>query len=507
MCAQDGVDYLIRAVGTLRDELGRDDVHCVLVGGGPHQQAMREYAEEQGVAELCTFTGRVSDDDLCRILSSADVAVDPDPKTPWSDKSTMNKIMEYMFFGLPIVSFDLTETRASARDAAVYAPANDHREMARSIACLLDDPEQRDIDGVLRAASACARHWRGSIRSRLSWRRTTVCSVRDPSPVRRAHSVDRQNVIVVHNHYQRPGGEDQVVGAEVALLQSFGHETQLFSLDNSAIAQMGSLRLTRATFWNNDVYDTLRALFRKHAPLVAHFHNTFPLVSPAAYYAARDEGVPVVQTLHNFRLICPNGLLFRDGHACEECVGRSVAWPGVVHGCYRGSRSTTAVTAAMIAWHRARGTWATAVDMYIALSQFSRGRFTEGGLPKDRIAVKPNFLARDPGVGDHAGGYGLFVGRLSPEKGLGVLLDAWSRLATPYPLKVVGKWSARERGSMSAVPESSGWAATDGARDGADEGRELSPRSIRVLREFPRDDRGGIRNRTARHREPDRLAR
>jgi glycosyltransferase involved in cell wall biosynthesis len=108
---------------------------------------MREYAEEQGVAELCTFTGRVSDDDLCRILSSADVAVDPDPKTPWSDKSTMNKIMEYMFFGLPIVSFDLTETRASAADAAVYAPANDEREMARSIACLLDDPDRREVMG------------------------------------------------------------------------------------------------------------------------------------------------------------------------------------------------------------------------------------------------------------------------------------------------------------------------------------------------------------------------
>jgi glycosyltransferase involved in cell wall biosynthesis len=250
--------------------------------------------------------------------------------------------------------------------------------------------------------------------------------------------VDRQNVVVVHNYYQRPGGEDQVVSAEVALLQSFGHDTQLFTLENSAIAHMGLLRLTRATFWNNDVYDTLRALFRKHAPLVAHFHNTFPLTSPAAYYAARAEGVPVVQTLHNFRLMCPNGLLFRDGHACEECVGRSVAWPGVVHGCYRGSRSTTAVTAAMIAWHRSRGTWDRAVDMYIALTKFARGRFTEGGLPEDRIAVKPNFLVHDPGVGDHAGGYGLFVGRLTPEKGLDVLLDAWPRLASPYPLKVVG---------------------------------------------------------------------
>jgi glycosyltransferase involved in cell wall biosynthesis len=143
MCVQDGVDYLIRAVRTLRDEHGRDDFHCVLVGGGPHQQAIRAYAEEQGVASLCTFTGRVSDDALCRILSSADVAVDPDPKTPWSDKSTMNKIMEYMFFGLPIVAFDLAETRASAADAAVYAMANDHRELARCVASLLDDRARR----------------------------------------------------------------------------------------------------------------------------------------------------------------------------------------------------------------------------------------------------------------------------------------------------------------------------------------------------------------------------
>ncbi len=147
MCAQDGVDYLIRGVRALRDELGRDDVHCVLVGGGPHQQAMREYAEAEGVAALCTFTGRVSDEALCQILSSADVAVDPDPKTPWSDKSTMNKILEYMFFGLPIVAFDLTETRASAADAAVYAPANDEREMARRMASLLDDRARRAVMG------------------------------------------------------------------------------------------------------------------------------------------------------------------------------------------------------------------------------------------------------------------------------------------------------------------------------------------------------------------------
>ena len=160
MCVQDGVDYLIRAVGALRDEIGRDDVHCVLVGGGPHQRAMVEFADVQGVAGLCTFTGRVSDDDLCRILSSADVAVDPDPKTPWSDKSTMNKIMEYMFFGLPIVAFDLAETRASALDAAVYAPANDHREMARRIAELLDDGDRR---------ASMASYGQQRVRETLAW--------------------------------------------------------------------------------------------------------------------------------------------------------------------------------------------------------------------------------------------------------------------------------------------------------------------------------------------------
>ena len=118
MCKQDGVDHLVRAIRLLREDLRRDDLHAVFVGGGPEQPLIRAYADAQGVGDLCTFTGRVSDDDLCRILSSADVAVDPDPKTAWSDKSTMNKIMEYMFFGLPIVCYDLTEHKVSAQDAA-----------------------------------------------------------------------------------------------------------------------------------------------------------------------------------------------------------------------------------------------------------------------------------------------------------------------------------------------------------------------------------------------------
>jgi glycosyltransferase involved in cell wall biosynthesis len=160
ICKQDGVDHLVRAMKLLRDEFGREDVHCVLVGGGPHQPSIRAYADEIGVADLCTFTGRVSEEDLCRILSSADVGVDPDPKTPWSDKSTMNKIMEYMFFGLPIVAYDLTENRYSAQSAALYAEANSERDLAGRIAELLDDPQRRQAMG------RCGRE---RVRGELAW--------------------------------------------------------------------------------------------------------------------------------------------------------------------------------------------------------------------------------------------------------------------------------------------------------------------------------------------------
>ncbi|MEE8287086.1 MAG: glycosyltransferase family 4 protein [Gammaproteobacteria bacterium] len=145
ICEQDGVDHLVRAVKILCDDLERGDVHCVLVGGGPHQPAIRAYAAEIGVADLCTFTGRVSDDDLCRILSSADLGVDPDPKNEWSDKSTMNKIMEYMFFGLPIVAYELLENKYSAQDAAVYAEPNSEQSLAENISRLLDDPDRRAV--------------------------------------------------------------------------------------------------------------------------------------------------------------------------------------------------------------------------------------------------------------------------------------------------------------------------------------------------------------------------
>jgi glycosyltransferase involved in cell wall biosynthesis len=148
ICKQDGVDHLVRAVKILRDELKRTDVHCIFMGGGPHQKAIADYAVEIGVAELCTFTGRVSDEDLCRVLSTADIGVDPDPKNAWSDQSTMNKVIEYMFFGLPVLSYDLHETRVSAGEAGMFVTANDERALARGIVALLDDPVRRERLGA-----------------------------------------------------------------------------------------------------------------------------------------------------------------------------------------------------------------------------------------------------------------------------------------------------------------------------------------------------------------------
>lgn len=245
-------------------------------------------------------------------------------------------------------------------------------------------------------------------------------------------------ILVAHNFYQQPGGEDQCVAAEVASLRAHGHEVTQYCLHNDSINGMNRIRLASRTIWNHSAYRELRELLRTHRVQIAHFHNTFPLISPAAYYAARAENVPVVQTLHNFRLLCANGLLLRDGEACENCLGKLVPWPGIVHKCYRGNRAASTTVATMLATHRVLGTWSTAVDMYIALTEFSRRKLVEGGLPADKIAIKPNFAYPDPGAGKGKGGHAVFVGRLSAEKGLDTLLKAWRYLGGDVSLKLLG---------------------------------------------------------------------
>jgi glycosyltransferase involved in cell wall biosynthesis len=245
-------------------------------------------------------------------------------------------------------------------------------------------------------------------------------------------------ILTVHNNYRLPGGEEQIFAAEAALLEAHGHDVFRYTLDNDDISTANPFQLAKNTLWNSTVYRDLRSLIRHKQPQVAHFHNTFPLISPAAYYAARDEGVAVIQTLHNYRLLCPNALFFREGRVCEDCLGRVLPLPGIVHGCYRGNRRDSAMVAATISFHTLLGTWTKAVDKFIAISQFAMDKFIQGGLPAEKLVLKPNFLHLTPAPGVGNGGYAVYVGRLSIEKGLGVLLEAWRQLDRQFPLKILG---------------------------------------------------------------------
>lgn len=244
--------------------------------------------------------------------------------------------------------------------------------------------------------------------------------------------------LLVHNRYQQLGGEDTIFETEAKLLESYGHQVIQHTIHNDRINNMSSLALAKATFWNSQIYQELRTLIKQEKPQIAHFHNTFPLISPAAYYAAKDEGVPIVQTLHNFRLLCANGLFFRDGQVCESCLSKKNPLPGIIRGCYRQNRTATAATAMMVKFHQLIGTWSKTVDTFIAYSNFAHKKFIEGGLPADKIAFKTNFLYPVPEVGSGKGGYALFVGRLSPEKGTKTLLSAWQKLGHQIPLKILG---------------------------------------------------------------------
>jgi glycosyltransferase involved in cell wall biosynthesis len=255
-------------------------------------------------------------------------------------------------------------------------------------------------------------------------------------------------VLAIHNYYQQPGGEDQAFAAETRLLEAHGDEVIRYTTHNDRVGLLGPLDLAKKTIWNAETYLDLRSIIRDQHPDVMHAHNTFPLISPAAYAAAREGGVPVVQTLHNFRLVCANGLLFRNGRICEDCIGKTILWPAVLHKCYRGSAAASAVVATMLHYHRARGTWHHDVDVFVALTDFARRKLIEGGLPAAKIVVKPNFVDwgadAQPVNQEAESDYILFVGRLSAEKGIRTLIAAWNALPAPPPLRIVGDGPLRD---------------------------------------------------------------
>jgi glycosyltransferase involved in cell wall biosynthesis len=247
-------------------------------------------------------------------------------------------------------------------------------------------------------------------------------------------------ILLIHNTYQQAGGEDVVFEQERRLLQQHGHEVATYQRSNHELEQLSTFErlalVTRITS-AEDSKLAIRKIIDTFQPDLVHAHNTFMMISPSVYEACGEAQVPVLQTLQNYRLLCPAALLFRDGHVCEECTEHGLL-RSVQHGCYRGSRSTTAAVALMLKTHRKRGTWNDAVTGYVVATEFARQKFIDGGLPAEKIYVKPNFVDPDPGERSRPGDYALFVGRLSPEKGLSTLLAAWNRLDSSIPLVIAG---------------------------------------------------------------------
>lgn len=248
-------------------------------------------------------------------------------------------------------------------------------------------------------------------------------------------------ILILHNRYQQPGGEDSVAEAEKRLLLDGGHQVVEYSRHNDEIANYSLWQratLAPRTVWAWDSFREITALLERERPDVAHFHNAFPLISPAAYYACWKKHVPVVQSLHNPRLLCPGAALYRNGRACQDCLGAAIPWPAVVHACYRGSRAQSVAVAAMLTSHRWLNTWLQRVTRYLVFTEFFRRKFIDGGLPAAKIITKPHFVAPDPGVRREPGAYALFIGRLASEKGVRTLLRAWERLKA-VPLRLRGE--------------------------------------------------------------------
>ena len=245
-------------------------------------------------------------------------------------------------------------------------------------------------------------------------------------------------VLTIHNKYKVRGGEDESRESEDRVLASKGHSVREIVLDNAEIPVKGSVLVGMNACWSQKSYRRVRKVIDEWRPDILDVHNFFPLASPSVHYAGRRGKIPVVQTLHNYRLLCASATFFRQGKTCEDCTGCLGPWPGVIHRCYRNSTLQTGAVALMIAVHRLLRTWHRAVSLFIAVSEFEKRKFVENGFPESMIQVKPNPVA-EPGPPPARGDTFLYVGRLSKEKGVGTLLQAVNLSNDGVRLRIVGQ--------------------------------------------------------------------
>lgn len=229
---------------------------------------------------------------------------------------------------------------------------------------------------------------------------------------------------------------------EISLLKNNGTDVIVYTRHNDDIQKYGFLTkscLPIKNIWSRETYNGLKKIIKRERPDICHFHNIFYLISPSAYYACIDSGIPIVQTLHNFRFFCVNGLLMHDGEICEKCIGK-LPWRSVINGCYRDSIFYSAGIALMEGVHRSLKTWISKIDAYIALTEFSKQKFVECGLPEHKIFVKPLFFVDQPQSWYASDAYAVFIGRLSPEKGIHVFLDTIKTLGVNnrFRFKIIG---------------------------------------------------------------------
>ena len=246
-------------------------------------------------------------------------------------------------------------------------------------------------------------------------------------------------ILHVHNYYKQPGGEDTAFESEVFLLRQRGHQVIEFTEDNHRIEHMPFSLVGLQSLWSWETYQKISKILVQEHPDIVHFHNTFPLISPSAYYACSKFEIPVIQSLDNPRLLCLSANFYRNGKLCQDCLGKTPPLPGIFHGCYHQSSLQSVVVASMLSLHRWLKTWSTKVDNYLVATDFYKAKFIEGGLPPERIIVKPHFIYPDPNsrLEGLSGKYVLFIGRLDPEKGVRTLLQAWKQI-TDIPLKIRG---------------------------------------------------------------------